>query len=103
MGLFPIQLKADIYSFEQSSATSGDVSPSYWTFDLPSFGTYKFATWFSQKYSTIDDSNEIRSTLGLNTSWLSPAGPLSFVFSKNITKASTDVDQTFNFRLGTTF
>ena len=58
LGLLPIQLKADIYSFEQSSATSGEVSPSYWTFDLPSFGTYKFATWFSQKYSTIDDSND---------------------------------------------
>jgi len=59
--------------------------------------------WGVDYSDTIDDSNEIRSTLGLNTSWLSPAGPLSFVFSKNITKASTDVDQTFNFRLGTTF
>lgn len=59
--------------------------------------------WGVDYSDAIDDSNEIRSTLGLNTSWLSPAGPLSFVFSKNITKASTDVDQTFNFRLGTTF
>ena len=56
---------------------------------------------FGVDYSdTIDDSNELRSTLGLNTSWLSPAGPLSFIFSQNITKASTDVDQSFNFRLG---
>ena len=47
--------------------------------------------------------NKLRSTVGINTSWISPAGPLSFIFSKNITKASTDVDQTFNFRLGTTF
>ena len=59
--------------------------------------------WGVDYSDTIDDSNEIRSTLGLNTSWLSPAGPLSFVLSKNITKASTDVDQAFNFRLGTTF
>ena len=59
--------------------------------------------WGVDYSDTIDDSNKIRSTLGVNTSWLSPAGPLSFIFSKNLTKASTDVDQSFNFRLGTTF
>ena len=59
--------------------------------------------WGVDYSDTIDDSNKLRSTVGVNTSWLSPAGPLSFIFSKNITKASTDVDQTFNFRLGTTF
>ena len=59
--------------------------------------------WGVDYSDTIDDSNKLRSTFGVNTSWLSPAGPLSFIFSKNITKASTDVDQTFNFRLGTTF
>ncbi len=59
--------------------------------------------WGVDYSDTIDDSNKLRSTIGLNTSWLSPAGPMSFIFSKNITKASTDVDQTFNFRLGTTF
>ena len=59
--------------------------------------------WGVDYSDSIDDSNKIRSTLGLNTSWLSPAGPLSFIFSKNISKASTDADQSFNFRLGTTF
>ena len=59
--------------------------------------------WGVDFSDTIDDSNHIRSTLGINTSWLSPAGPLSFIFSKNISKASTDVDESFNFRLGTTF
>ena len=47
--------------------------------------------WGVDYSDTIDDSNKIRSTFGLNTSWLSPAGPLSFIFSKNITKASTDI------------
>ncbi len=59
--------------------------------------------WGVDYSDAIDDSNKLRSTVGINTSWISPAGPLSFIFSKNITKASTDVDQTFNFRLGTTF
>jgi len=48
-------------------------------------------------------SNVIRSSTGINTSWLSPLGPMTFVFSQNLAKASTDVTQSFNFRLGTTF
>jgi len=59
--------------------------------------------WGVDYSDSIDDSNKIRSTIGINTSWLSPAGPLSFVISNNLSKASTDVTQTFNFRLGTTF
>jgi outer membrane protein insertion porin family len=59
--------------------------------------------WSVDYDSTIDDSNKIRSTAGINTSWISPVGPLSFVFSQNISKATTDVTETFNFRLGTTF
>jgi len=59
--------------------------------------------WGVDYSDTIDESNELRSTIGTNISWLSPAGPLSFIFSQNISKASTDIDQSFNFRLGTTF
>jgi len=59
--------------------------------------------WGVDYSDTLDDSNKIRSTFGLNTSWISPAGPMSFIFSQNISKASTDVTQGFNFRLGTTF
>ena len=59
--------------------------------------------WGVDYSDTIDDSNKLRSTIGVNTSWLSPAGPLSFIFSHNLSKASTDQDQSFNFRLGTTF
>jgi outer membrane protein insertion porin family len=51
----------------------------------------------------IDDSNKIRSSTGINTSWLSPVGPMTFVFSRNLSKASTDVTEGFNFRLGTSF
>ncbi len=59
--------------------------------------------WGIDYSDTIDDSNELRSTFGVNTSWISPAGPMSFVFSNNLSKASTDKTQSFNFRLGTTF
>ena len=51
----------------------------------------------------VDDSNTIRSSAGINTSWSSPLGPMTFVFSQVISKASTDITVTVNFKLGTTF
>lgn len=59
--------------------------------------------WGVDYNKSINDSNEIRSTAGLTTNWLSPVGPVSFILSQNITKAKTDVTESFNFRLGTTF
>jgi len=51
----------------------------------------------------IDDSNKIRSSAGVTTSWGSPLGPMTFIFSQNITKASTDITESFKFKLGTSF
>jgi outer membrane protein insertion porin family len=59
--------------------------------------------WGIDYDDSLGDSSKIRSTVGVNTSWLSPVGPMVFVFSKNVTKAETDITETFNFRLGTTF
>ena len=59
--------------------------------------------WGVDYDKTLDDSNKVRSTAGLNTSWISPVGPMTFIFSQNLAKATTDVTETFNFRLGTTF
>ena len=59
--------------------------------------------WGVDYSDTIDDSNKIRSSAGINTSWLSPLGPMSVVLAQNITKAKTDTTEFFNFRLGTTF
>ena len=59
--------------------------------------------WGIDYDSKLDDSNKVRSTTGINTSWLSPVGPMTFVFSQNLSKATSDVTESFNFRLGTTF
>ena len=59
--------------------------------------------WGVDYDKTIDDSNKVRSTAGINTSWISPVGPMTFIFSQNVAKATTDITETFNFRLGTTF
>ena len=59
--------------------------------------------WGVDYDDTIDESNELRSSTGINASWLSPLGPMTFVFSQNISKANTDKTESFNFNLGTTF
>jgi len=59
--------------------------------------------WHVDYDKNINDSNKIRSTVGINSSWLSPVGPMTFVFSNNLSKANTDIVENFNFRIGTTF
>jgi outer membrane protein insertion porin family len=59
--------------------------------------------WHIDYDTSVDDSNKLRSSAGTSISWLSPAGPMSFVFSQNLSKANTDVTESFNFKLGTTF
>ena len=59
--------------------------------------------WGVDYDKSIDDSNKVRSSAGITTNWLSPVGPMSFIFSQNISKASTDITESFNFRLGTSF
>ena len=54
-------------------------------------------------YDNSLDNSKIRSSTGLSIDWLTPIGPLNFVFAQPITKASTDVEQSFRFELGTTF
>ena len=53
--------------------------------------------------NTIDDSNKIRSATGITIDWFTPIGPLNFSFAQDITKASTDKTESFQFNLGTTF
>ena len=59
--------------------------------------------WGVDYDDTIDDGSKIRSSTGLSASWLSPIGPLTFTLSQNLSKASTDQTESFNFNLGTTF
>ncbi len=59
--------------------------------------------WGVDYDSTINESNEIRSSTGIAASWISPLGPMTFTFSTNLSKASTDETESFNFNLGTSF
>ena len=59
--------------------------------------------WGVDYDSSIDESNKIRSSTGVNVNWLSPLGPMSFTFATNLAKANTDKTESFNFSLGTQF
>jgi len=54
-------------------------------------------------YNDNLENSKIRSSTGLSIDWLTPVGPLNFVIAQPITKASTDVEQSFRFDIGTTF
>ena len=59
--------------------------------------------WGVDYDSSLDKSNEVRSSTGIAASWLSPLGPMTFIFSSNLSKADTDKTESFSFNLGTTF
>ncbi len=59
--------------------------------------------WGVDYDSSINDGSKIRSSTGAAINWLSPLGPMSFIFATNLNKSDTDVTESFNFNLGTTF
>ena len=59
--------------------------------------------WGVDYDSSLEGSSKIRSSTGLTIDWLTPVGPLNFVFSQPISKSSSDKTETFRFDLGTTF
>ena len=54
-------------------------------------------------YTAIDETNTIRSSVGLSANIFTTIGPLSFTMAQDLSKASNDETETFNFRLGTSF
>ncbi len=59
--------------------------------------------WHVDYSSSLNDSDKIRSSIGIATNMYTPVGPLSFVIAQNISKADTDQTQAFNFQIGTSF
>ena len=59
--------------------------------------------WGVDYDSSLDNSDDIRSSLGIAFDWFSPVGPMNFILAHPITKSSNDKTETFRFNLGTTF
>ena len=49
------------------------------------------------------DQSKIRSSVGVSANVYTVIGPLTFILAQDITKASSDETQSFEFRLGTSF
>ena len=60
-------------------------------------------TWGVDYDSSLDTSDDIRSSVGIGLDWFSPIGPLNFTLAQPISKSDNDVTETFRFNLGTTF
>jgi len=54
-------------------------------------------------YTTIDETDKIRSAFGVSANIYSTIGPISFTLAQDISSAATDETETFNFRIGTSF
>ena len=54
-------------------------------------------------YTTIDETDKIRSAFGVSANIYSTIGPISFTLAQDISSATTDETETFNFRIGTSF
>ena len=54
-------------------------------------------------YDSSKDSNKIRSSAGLGLDWISPLGPLSFIFAQTLSSADGDLEESFNFQIGSAF
>jgi len=59
--------------------------------------------WGVDYDSSLDDSSQIRSSIGIGIDWLTAVGPLNFSLTEVISKNNTDVEESFRFNLGTTF
>lgn len=59
--------------------------------------------WGVDYSDSVDESNSIRSSTGLTVNWFTPIGPMNFAFIQNISKASTDKTESFQFNIGTSF
>jgi outer membrane protein insertion porin family len=61
------------------------------------------SVWGVDYDDSISENSEIRTAVGVGLNWTTVVGPLSFSLAQPLTKADTDVTETFRFNLGTTF
>tara|TARA_Y100000768_G_scaffold130536_1_gene96981 strand:- start:2167 stop:4428 length:2262 start_codon:yes stop_codon:yes gene_type:complete len=59
--------------------------------------------WGVDYDSSIDDSDKIRSAIGIGIDWFTAIGPFNFSLTESISKADTDITESFRFNIGTTF
>ena len=59
--------------------------------------------WAVDYSDSLDETNTIRSSVGIAANMYTPIGPLSFIIAQSLSKSNQDTTERFNFRLGTSF
>ena len=59
--------------------------------------------WSVDYSDSVEDTNTIRSAVGLAANVYTVIGPLTFTIAQDLTKATNDETESFNFRIGTSF
>ena len=59
--------------------------------------------WGVDYSDAVNETNQIRSSIGLSANVYTIIGPLSFTLAESLSKSKDDETQSFNFRLGTSF
>ena len=59
--------------------------------------------WNVDYSDTVDDSSKIRAAIGVSANVFTTIGPLSFTVAQDVSSASSDETETFNFNIGTSF
>ena len=89
------------YAIINLSSTLPQVLPNSQNIDVGTF--LDVANIWGVDDKSLEDSSEIRSSVGIGVDWFTVVGPLSFSFAQPITKGSSDKIENFRFNLGTTF
>ena len=59
--------------------------------------------WGVDYSDTLDETNNIRSSVGMSANVWTTVGPLSFTIAQHLSKSTNDETESFNFRIGTSF
>ena len=89
------------YAVMNFSSSLPQILPNSQNLDIGTF--VDIANLWGVDDSSLDESSELRSSVGIGLDWYSPVGPFSFSLAQPLSKSSSDVTETFRFNLGTTF
>ena len=101
-------VKTTVTAYDTVGTSWANISGSQIAY-TPASGASKVIYEFSSAYgyldydNSLDDTNKLRSSVGLGIDWFTPIGPLSISLAHPLTKVDTDRTETFKFNLGTTF
>ena len=89
------------YAIINLSSSLPQVLPNFQNVDIGTF--LDVANLWGVDDKSLDETNEIRSSLGIGVDWFTPVGPLTFSLAHPISKSENDKTESFRFNLGTTF